>query len=327
MNTVTCTIEILRVNWSKPDGSWVITRAMIDPVQDLGVAIPQWLVKQGKIPVVGPLGSVGEGDLLDVQGEIIEDPKWGRQLKVTVAERCIRASDRAIQAFLRGFASIGHARSALITKHFGGFEGVMDVLDNDPARLTEVTGIGSELAAKIADGYAQAWGRRDALIFTNEMQFPQRMAAKIIDHFGGKARAAITADPYILMELRGVPFGEADRIATTKFSVTADDPRRTAAAAGFVLTTASGEGHVFSTISDLIESESRQVKAAFAATSMSAELLQQGLHVLSEPRQVGDYSRSPSVVIIEDRYYPAYLRHAELIIAANLAQRLQGANV
>jgi len=249
--TVTVSVEVTAVTWAKPDGSWSIVRTELEREQPLRNSLPSWLIEQGRIAVVGNLGVVNKGDILDVTGTF-EDSKYGRQLKAQVAERSVKATDRAIQAFLRSFPQIGPQRAKSITEHFGGFQGVIDVLDTEPSRLAEIDGISSDRAANIADAYVRAVGRRDALLFTAELSLPQRLAAKVIDQFSGRAREAITADPYVLMDIRGVQFKDADQVAKSYFKVADDDPRRTAAAAQHVLDAATNDGHVFSTLDHLV---------------------------------------------------------------------------
>lgn len=322
---ITLTVEITAVTWAKPDGSWSIVRTTLDSQQDAEGTIPSWLKKQGKVSVVGNLGPVQAGDMFDVTGTI-ENSKYGRQVKAQLAERCVRSTDRAIQAFLRSFPQIGKVRAKEITEHFGGFEGVIDVLDNDPDRLTEIKGIDTDRAQAISVAYSRAVGRRDALLFTAEIGASQRLSAKIINHFGGKAREALTADPYAVMDIRGVSFEQADQLARGPFfKVAKDDPRRTAAAADHVLAAATNDGHVYSTLDHLVGSAaSKGVERALKETGLNPDLLKQGLHVLSEERQVGPYTRKPSVIIVEDRYYPAHLYGAEQRVASNMARLLKG---
>lgn len=324
--TTTLTVEVSRVTWTKPDGSWVIAQTRIDEVAPGAPSEGEYrgLTAGTKIAVVGPLGKVAPGDLIDITATVVQDRRYGRQLKASYAERTVRADDRAIQSFLRGFNTIGKARAAKITSHFGGFEGVIDVLDNAQERLVEVDGIGPELAAAISAGYHAALGRRDALLFTVEHKLPQRIAARVIDTFGGSAREVITADPYVLMELRGVGFQAADDIARTRFDVAEDDPRRTAAAAAHVLDAATNDGHVFSTLDHLTPAApSRSVQAALKETKLTPRQLEDGLKVLSKPRSVKGFEQAPKVVIESGRYFPVTLHVAQKSIAKDLARLLQ----
>lgn len=325
-DTFTATFEIQRVKWAKPDGSWVIATACLDSNQS-GDTLPIWVSKSKPFSLCGPLGrSVATGDLFDAVVTVETNAKWGKQLKATLCERTVRADDRAIQSFLRGFQQIGPARARMITKHFGGFQGVIDVLDTNPERLAEIDGITPERATDIAAAYTAALGRRDALLFVTTLGLPQWLCVRVIDTMGGDARAAITEDPYALMDIRGVTFKTADELARNKFKVQPDDPRRVAAAADYVLQAATNDGHCYSTIDHLTGPHaSRSVDRAVRDVGLPATLLRTGFDVLAEPRQVGNYTRPPAVVIVDDRIYPAYLYAAEQQVANNMARLLQGA--
>lgn len=318
----TMTVEINKVRWANPNGSWAIVEAVLDSIQAAPDRVPSKL--QGrKFSLVGAFeGRVGA--LMDVTGTFKSHPKYGEQFEAELASLVVRADDRAIAAFLRGFSQIGSARAQEIITHFGGCKGVIEMLDTDPQRLTEINGITADRATTIADEYKAAQGKRDALLFVSQFTMPQWLAARIIDKMGASAREILTDDPYAVMDVLNLGFDVADKLAVA-MGVPMDDQRRQRAAALHVLRCATFEGHTFSRMNDLLASDApRDVVEAVKSTRATLESLRSGLDMLSKPRATAKFTHPPAVVIDGDRHYLAAQHRAETAIVTGIARLLQG---
>lgn len=314
----TFTVEITSIRYKSPDRTFYIAGAEATPEQPPHVSPKDFLGDTVK----GELGTaLRVGDVLDVTGDFKRHPRHGPQFEVSHCVRSVASNDRAIVAFLKGFPQIGPMRARAIVDHFGGHEAAIAVMTDSHLRLTEIKGISPERAREIHVAFTEASGRRSAALFLGGISsMTERLALRIMDKWGDKVREVISADPYVLMELRGVGFRKADAVAGD-LGIVGDDPRRCAAAALFVLEAAATEGHVYSTLDDLIGSGAgRPVKAALAEVSIDSQLIVRGLETLAARREVGGYMREAQVVIDGDRYYPAELFHAERGIAEHITR-------
>ena len=107
---------------------------------------------------------------------------------------------------------VGAATARLIVQEFG-LE-TMDILSQQPHRLSEVPGIGVKRAKQIGDSFREQYATRQAMIFLQAYGVTPGMAVKISKVYGERTREVIQQNPYRLVEdVEGVGFLTADRIA------------------------------------------------------------------------------------------------------------------
>lgn len=146
---------------------------------------------------------------------------------------------------------MGPRRAEQILKTLGSREAVIDALENDPGRLTEVTGITETRAQEIAAEYRNLAGLRESAMFLAGLELGEALTAQILDEFGADAKAVLSDDPYRLMKLPGVSFRRADEVAR-RMNIQLRDPRRLAAAVRYLIEETVDEGHTYATINDLL---------------------------------------------------------------------------
>lgn len=315
------TLEIRKVAYEHPTSGWKIAEAQPDAVQ--AQALPSWLKSGKAVKVTGELGDkLMRGDLIDAVVSVEEHPKFGRQLKAHDVQRTVRADERALMSFLRQFSQVGDVRARAILAAFGGLEGVLDVLDNKPERLTEIDGITQERATVITTQYRDATDRRAALAFAVQYKLPHWVTDRLLRKFGSALVPVIENNPYHAMQA-GLDFEDADCLAT-KMGVSKDDPRRLAAAALYVLQQATQDGHCWSRIEHLFGPQaSRSCKDAVKVTKLTIEQFKAGATLASQPTTVRtprgtEYTVPPSVIVEGDRYFDGASHKAEIDIAAAL---------
>jgi exodeoxyribonuclease V alpha subunit len=80
----------------------------------------------------------------------------------------------------------------------------------------------------------------------NAMGFGKIMAPAIAEFFGMESVISkIEADPYILMQMDGISFGKADKVARSYYSVTSNDPRRQRALIYKLVDDSKNLGHTY----------------------------------------------------------------------------------
>jgi exodeoxyribonuclease V alpha subunit len=203
--------------------------------------------------VVGVMPQVSVDDTCEVHGEWINHPKFGRQFKAEQVIPKLAGGDRGLVVFLRSLPNVGEHRAREILSTFGGRDPVLDILENDPVKLTAVAGITEERAGEIAEAFLSRQGMADGLVFlTGDLGVGHRLAGRILENLGNWTRRLIEEDPYTLMRVYGIGFVKADEIAQREpLAMPADDPRRLRAATVLALDHLENDGHCFGTTEQL----------------------------------------------------------------------------
>ena len=99
-----------------------------------------------------------------------------------------------------------------LVRAFG--EKVFDVIEAEPERLREVTGIGKVRAKRITDAWAEQKVVREIMVFLHSHGVGTARAVRIFRTFGADAVQVMTENPYRLArDIRGIGFRTADAIA------------------------------------------------------------------------------------------------------------------
>lgn len=301
------TVEIIRVRWQSDDKDFTIAGVELFEEQPDEADVPNWLARERNTTIVGNLGPARAGDLLDVRGEWHTHPRFGKQLKVSMFTRTVATTDRSLMAWLRGFPEIGPQRARAIISTFGDPEAVCAVIEHDPARLTEIKGLTADRAMDIHKAFMRDTARRDSVLFLMSLDtVGESLASKVLDRWGRDTKTTLTEDPYALLELRNVGFATADAIAT-ELGLNDTDPRRLAAAARWLLILATNNGHVYSTLDDLLGEEHARDRAKLNVT---ATQLAEGLELTARKH----------TAVEDDRYYLRKIWNAERELARLLSR-------
>jgi len=161
------------------------------------------------------------GTIADFHGDF-KSNKHGYQLKTKQYTITYNAEElTSIKLFIDAIApNFGPERAELIVNYFG--KDTINVLDKEPHRLSEITGIGK----KLADILSQSWTENrekwkeerhqySLRAFLNSLGIKERRVKKILAHFGGGlyAEDKIRENPYALCDIEGFGFTTADHIA------------------------------------------------------------------------------------------------------------------
>ena len=213
---------------------------------DNGYAVLRLGLSDGQtVTVVGtiPLPSVGER--LMVTGKWNTHSSYGRQFEAEFLERLMPQTAADITAYLSGrvIKGIGPIMAARIVKKFG--DQTLIVMEREPERLAEVSGISDKKAQQIGEDFRLQVGMRHLMEFFTLHQLPAELAVKTYKLYGETAIDLLYDDPYLLMdEELEAPFGAVDRFAID-MGVAADDPRRVDAGILFELRYNLSAGHSF----------------------------------------------------------------------------------
>jgi exodeoxyribonuclease V alpha subunit len=122
-------------------------------------------------------------------------------------------------------------------------EAVFDVIEQEPPRLREVTGIGPKRAARIIAGWAEQKIIREIMLFLHTNGVGTSRAVRIYKTYGVDAVQLISENPYRLArDICGIGFRTADQIAA-RLGIDKTALIRVRAGISYALAEAMDEGH------------------------------------------------------------------------------------
>ncbi len=202
-------------------------------------------VPDGSIAVTGNVFGISEGDYIEVTGNEIVHPVYGNQIKMTSYRAVQPTNTDAVIKYLASGAlrGVGPKLAVRIFTSFG--EKTLDILENEPERLAEVKGISENMARNIAVEYSTKKNMRNAMMFLQEYNISNSLAAKIYEKYDEKLYSIIQDHPYRIAEdITGVGFKTVDEIAG-RVGIKDDYPERVEAGIQYVLFLGLEEGHTY----------------------------------------------------------------------------------
>ena len=197
------------------------------------------------VSVVGTIPRPAVGERLMVTGRWSNHASYGRQFEAEFLERLMPQTAMEILSYLssRVIKGIGPKTAARIVERFG--DQTLLVMEREPERLAEVSGISGEKAALIGEEFRRQVGMRHILEFFATHQLPAELAVKCYKLYGDQTIELLYDDPYLLMD-QGLeaPFSAVDRFAV-ELGVAGDDHRRVEAGILFEMTYNLSAGHSF----------------------------------------------------------------------------------
>ena len=248
------------------------------------------------VTVVGTIPLPAVGERLMVTGKWSNHASYGRQFEAEFLERLMPQTAMEILSYLssRTIKGIGPRMAARIVEHFG--EETLRVMEQEPMRLAEVSGISREKARTIGEEFRLQVGMRQLMEFFALHHLPAELAVRTYKLYGDSTIELLYDDPYLLMdEGLEAPFGAVDRFAI-ELGIAADDPRRVEAGILFELTYNLTAGHSFLP-------EDKLIPATAQLLSVESDAVEKGLERLLEAdRLVRDKLAGITVVYLPELY-------------------------
>ena len=264
------------------------------------------------VTVVGtvPMPAVGEG--LMVTGRWTSHNSYGRQFEAEFLERVLPTSSEAILQYLssRIIKGVGPRSAARIVSHFG--DRTLEVLEREPHRLAEVSGISAARAKAIGEEFRLRVGMRQLMEFFAVHQLPAELAVQVYKKYGESATDLLYDDPYLLMdEGLDAPFAAVDRFAI-ELGVSGEDPRRVEAGILFELRYNLTAGHSFLPEDKLLSATGQLLSVEQTAVEAAVERLIEAQRLVRD-RLAG----IPVIYLPELQEAECYIRQ-RLLMAAQL---------
>ena len=248
------------------------------------------------VTVVGTIPLPAVGERLMVTGKWTNHASFGRQFEAEFLERLMPQTCTEIMNYLgsRIIKGIGPRMAARIVEHFR--EETLLVMEREPLRLAEVSGISREKARAIGEEFRLQVGMRQLMEFFAVHHLPAELAVRTYKLYGDSTIELLYDDPYLLMdEGLEAPFGAVDRFAIS-LGVDGEDPRRVEAGILFELNYNLNSGHSFLP-------EEKLAAATAQLLSVETEAVAQGIgRLLEAERLVRDHLAGITVVYLPQLY-------------------------
>ena len=195
------------------------------------------------VTLVGHAAIISAGEWITASGEWFTDFTHGLQFKAQFMRTSAPTSIDGIEKYLGSgmIRGIGPVYAKKMVQAFG--EKVFDVIEDEPHRLREVTGIGVLRAKRITGAWAEQKIVREIMVFLHSNGVGTARAVRIYKTYGADAVQVMTENPYRLArDIRGIGFKTADAIAM-KLGIEKTAMIRVRAGISYALTQAMDSGH------------------------------------------------------------------------------------
>src|SRR3984893_669098 len=225
-----------RVTFANPETGYTIAR--IAPERGSGVGAEL-------VTAVGPLLGAQVGEFLRLRGRWSSHPRYGKQFEVHSYATMLPATAAGIRRYLGSglIKGIGPVMAERMVAHFG--VDIMHIIEDSPARLIEVDGLGPKRTAMIAAAWAEQKAIKEVMIFLQGVGVSTSLAVRIYKKYGDASVSVVRSEPYRLAaDVWGIGFKTADTIAAS-VGIARDSPERIKAGLAYTLSEAADDGHCY----------------------------------------------------------------------------------
>lgn len=227
------------------------------------------------VTTIGHAAMISAGEWITATGEWINDRNHGLQFKARFLKTSEPSSIEGIEKYLGSgmIRGIGPTYAKRLVQVFG--KDVFDVIEANPERLREVTGIGPMRAAKITAAWTDQKVIREIMVFLHSHTVGTARAVRIFKTYGAEAVQIMSDNPYRLArDIRGIGFRTADTIAE-KLGIEKTAMVRICAGISYALTEAMAQGHCGLPVAELKDLAEKllEVDRALITTALELELV------------------------------------------------------
>lgn len=208
--TLTATLQEHKANRE----AWAVGLALIHSATG---ELPFGIAPGLEVSVVGDrLGLAAPGERLELTGKF-EPSKWGQQFRITQQRSLGIKEPHEAALWLQRLDGVGPKLARALVRTFG--ERLPAILaGEEEADLTQVHGIGDEVAAHIRDSYQEIAlsGDLESIQYLDGIRASRYESTKILQWCAKQRRRPIEVlegAPYDLMAIKGLGFKRVDRLA------------------------------------------------------------------------------------------------------------------
>jgi exodeoxyribonuclease V alpha subunit len=250
------------------------------------------------LTVVGALLGAQPGESLRLEGWWSSHPQYGRQFEVVSYTTVLPATIQGIRRYLGSglVKGIGPVFAERIAGHFG--LDTLRIIEEEPARLVEVPGLGPKRTAKITAAWQEQKAIKEVMVFLQGVGVSTSIAVRIYKQYGDASIGVVRNEPYRLAaDVWGIGFKTADTIAQA-VGIPHDSPQRVKAGLQYTLSEATDNGHCYLPAPNLIGDAVKilGVPAELTARCLDELVAEEG--VVREQVPVGADRTVPAVYLV-----------------------------
>ncbi|MGV3525517.1 MAG: ATP-dependent RecD-like DNA helicase [Candidatus Sericytochromatia bacterium] len=278
------------------------------------------LVSEKLITVVGEFPEIKTGAHMRFQGQWSQNARFGRQFRAQLYEAVLPTTAAGIEAFLASglIHGVGAATAKRMVAHFG--DETLRILDHDPERLSEVSGLGPRKREQILQSWQERRGLQPIVSFLQQHGLAASLGPRLYREYGHKTLHTLQNRPYDLAQLWGIGFASADQFARRMAEARqegwqADNPARLQVGLKHVVQQATRDGHLYVPLSSLLDQAAEILHVPHSALVPALDTLIERQELVPEP-----------VLGSDPPTYDVYLRRhglAEQTAAEHLAALLK----
>lgn len=270
------------------------------------------------ITAVGIVPPISEGEIVELEGDMITNSKYGEQLKIKSAKICLPNSLDSMTKYLSSglFKGIGEVTAESIVKEFG--EQTFDIIEKNPARLVKAKGMSATKAMNLHEAFIQLKDMQNTMVGLQKLDISLNLALKIYKIYGNSTLNILNDNPYKLVEdVDGVGFVTADRIAQ-EIGIKPDSEFRVRAGIVYCLKqAAANNGHTYLPKAELM---SIVLKLLCLNIEENENLFDNVLDVLEIGGIVVILQNDSKAIVMFNRYYLLERKISERLISLNNSQ-------
>ena len=173
------------------------------------------------ITVTGTFISPNTEDTYVLEGDYIEHPRYGFQLKVNNYEKTAPTDEDALIEFLSSklIKGCGEKTAKNIVEHFG--VDAINIIKNNPERLYEIKGLKETTVNKIYSSISSYANADETLVYLKKLGFQLSECSLIYNKYGEGIKEIINDSFYSLINL--IDFNKLDHIYINNFNPKSDE--------------------------------------------------------------------------------------------------------
>ncbi|MBL7573351.1 ATP-dependent RecD-like DNA helicase [Staphylococcus saccharolyticus] len=237
--------------------------------------------------VVGFLPNVVEGNVYTFKGQVVEHPRYGKQLKAETFEKELPQTKDAIISYLSSglFKGIGKKTAQNIVNALGE-HAINDILSH-PEVLENVPSLSKKKQQQIAEQISAIQESEKIMIRLHGLGFGPKLSMAIYQFYMGETLNVLDENPYQLVyDIKGIGFNKADQLARN-IGIAANSPERLKAGLLYTLEEECiKQGHTYLPDSYVIDTTREMLNSENNEEVISDDILLKMIESLSQEKKL-----------------------------------------
>ncbi len=222
---------------------------------------------------VGNIPTAKCGMIFNFVGDWKVHSSYGEQFAFVNCTEEVPHNQAGIKEFLSSgvIRGIGPKLADLVVRKFG--ENTLEIIEKEPKRLTQVSGIGKKTAAMIHTSYQAHREFAEVSMFFAQYGIAASYAMKMYKIYGAETIKLVMENPYrLITDIRGIGFDRADQIAA-KLGVQRDSEFRIMSGIRFALYRYVTNGNTYAPLKQFCEETGTMLEIPSSDINNMAEQL------------------------------------------------------